>query len=538
MMFTNVYPREKYISKIRPFYHSDVIKVITGIRRCGKSFILRSIINELLNSGIDLDKIIYLPLDKRGYKNIKTPTELEELIESEIKNEGFHYLIIDEVQNVPGFEPVVHAYQEEGYSIFLTGSNSYLLSEEITTKLTGRYISFEVFPLDFDEYLEMKKFHNININQDMYAEFDEYIINGGFPKSLEFDSIAARKSYTENIISEIFKKDVQTRNQISNILVYERVQSFLINNYGAPFSIYKLMQYFEKENIKTTKPTVRKYIEDLKKAKILYECNRFDLKSKQAIGRDQKYYLADLSIYFSANTDNRPNYGLSLENIIYTYLKSCDYKVSIGRIGNLECDFIVRNMFNEYAYIQVAYTLNDGDKEHTDKLKEREYRPFRKIKDSYPRYIITLDRFQDQQEGVRHINAIDLLLGKEKILPSSTEDSYNPRNYLTLDESIKLRDSKPLYSIAEIKETLTPVFKKHKVKKAILFGSYVTGTADSRSDIDILVETNLKGLAFYGLYGDVEKLMRFPLDLIDKSVVEKGSELEKAIEKTGVTIYG
>lgn len=536
-MFTNVYPREKYISKIRPFYHSDVIKIITGIRRCGKSFILRSIINELLNSGIDLDKIIYLPLDKRGYKNIKTPTELEELIESEIKKEEFHYLIIDEVQNVPGFEPVVHAYQEEGYSIFLTGSNSYLLSEEITTKLTGRYISFEVFPLDFKEYLEMKKFHNMNINQDMYAEFDEYIINGGFPKSLEFDSIVARKSYTENIISEIFKKDVQTRNQISNILVYERVQSFLINNYGASFSINKLMQYFEKENIRTTKPTVRKYIEDLKKAKIIYECNRFDLKSKQAIGRDQKYYLADLSIYFSTNTDNRPNYGMSLENIIYTYLKSCDYKVSIGRIGNLECDFIVRNMFNEYAYIQVAYTLNDGDKEHTDKLKEREYRPFRKIKDSYPRYIITLDRFQDQQEGVRHINAIDLLLGKEKILPSSTEDSYNPRNYLTLDESIQLRDSKPLYSIAEIKEILTPIFKKHKVKKAILFGSYVTGTADSRSDIDILVETNLKGLAFYGLYGDAEKLMRFPLDLIDKSVVEKGSELEKAVEKTGVTIY-
>lgn len=538
MMFTNVYPREKYISKIRPFYHSDVIKVITGIRRCGKSFILRSIINELLNSGIDSNKIIYLPLDKRGYKNIKTPTELEELIESEIKKEEFHYLIIDEVQNVPGFEPVVHAYQEEGYSIFLTGSNSYLLSEEITTKLTGRYISFEVFPLDFDEYLEMKKFHNMNINQDMYTEFDEYIINGGFPKSLEFESIAARKSYTENIISEIFKKDVQTRNQISNILVYERVQSFLINNYGAPFSINKLMQYFEKENIRTTKPTVRKYIEDLKKAKIIYECNRFDLKSKQAIGRDQKYYLADLSIYFSANTDNRPNYGMSLENIIYTYLKSCAYKVSIGRIGNLECDFIVRNMFNEYAYIQVAYTLNDGDKEHTDKLKEREYRPFRKIKDSYPRYIITLDRFQDQQEGVRHINAIDLLLGKEKILPSNTEDSYNPRNYLTLDESIQLRDSKPLYSIAEIKEILTPVFKKHKVKKAILFGSYVTGTADSRSDIDILVETSLKGLAFYGLYGDAEKLMRFPLDLIDKSAVEKGSELEKAIEKTGVTIYG
>ena len=414
-MFKNVYPREKYLNKIRPFYDSDIIKVITGIRRCGKSFILRSIMNELLERGIEEKQIIYIPLDRRGYKNIKTPEELELKIESMLGKEDKYYLFIDEVQNVFGFESVVHAYAEEGYSIFITGSNSYLLSDEISTKLTGRYLNFETFTLDFSEYLDMKSFFKKDINQDLYLEFEEYVVNGGFPKTLEFDDIPTRQTYTRGIISEIFEKDVKTRKKIRNVPVYERVQAFLLNNYSAPFSLNNLLKCLEMEGCKTKATTVRGYIEDLKKAKILYECNRFDLKSKTAIKRDQKYYLSDMAIYFAMNTDNRLSFGPSLENIVYLYLASHDYQISIGKIGKLECDFIVRKKNGDYAYIQVAYTLQGEDIKATERIKEREYRPFREIRDGYPRYIISLDKFRDQQEGVHHINAIDLFLGKEKI---------------------------------------------------------------------------------------------------------------------------
>lgn len=415
IMFNNVYPREKYLKKIRPFYDSDIIKVITGIRRCGKSFILKAIMNELIDRGIPKTQIIYIPLDRRGYKNIKTSEELETKIESMLGDDENYYLFIDEVQNVFGFESVIHAYAEEGYSIFLTGSNSYLLSDEISTKLTGRYLNFETFTLDFSEYLEMKRFFKKKIDQDIYVEFEEYILNGGFPKTIEFDDIQARQTYTRGIISEIFEKDVKTRKRISNVPVYERVQSFLLNNYSAPFSLSNLLECLEKEGYKTKATTVRGYIEDLKKAKIIYECNRFDLKSKKSLRREQKYYLSDLAIYFAMNTDNRLSYGPSLENMVYLYLASQDYQISIGKIGKLECDFITRNTSGDYAYIQVTFTMQGEDIKATERIKEREYRPFRKIRDGYPRYIVSLDRFRDQQEGVHHINAIDLFLGKEKI---------------------------------------------------------------------------------------------------------------------------
>ena len=307
--------------------------------------------NELTDSGIDTDSILYLPLDRRGFKYIKTPEQLEEKIESMLREKDFYYLFIDEVQNVEGFESVVQAYAEEGFSLFLTGSNSYLLSDEISTKLTGRYLNFEIYPLDFKEYLEMKAFFHLTIDENMENEFDEYMLNGGFPKSLEFPDLNARQVYTRGIIQEIFEKDVKTRRRISNVAVFKRVQSFVLNNYASPFSLANLLENLEKEHINTKASTVRNYIEDLKKAKVVYECNRFDLKSKKSIGREQKYYLADLSIYFSMNTDNRLSYGSSLENLVYLYLKGSEYQVSVGKIGKFECDFIVRKKDMSYAYV-------------------------------------------------------------------------------------------------------------------------------------------------------------------------------------------
>ena len=412
-MNIKLYKRDKYLSKIRPFYNSDIVKVITGIRRCGKSCILKTIMNELISDGKE-DRIIYIPLDKRGYKNITTPEQLESKIEEYIKDNKQYYLFIDEIQNVKGFEKCILAYEEEGYSIFLTGSNSYLLSDEISTKLTGRYLSFEVYPLDFNEFIEMKKFYNIEI-KDVVQEFNEYVVYGGFPKTLELEDYNSKQMYTRGVIEEIFKKDVKTRNRISNVALFERIQSYIINNYSSQFSLNNFYNNLIASGIKTKQTTIKNYIELMKKAKLIYECNRFDLKSKKSLIREQKYYLSDLSLYFSNNVDNSFNYGPSLENLVYLYFVSNGYEVSVGKIGKLECDFIVRKPDRDYAYVQVTYTLSAGDEELNNKIKEREYKPFRNIKEGYPRYIVSLDLFRDYREGVHHINAIDLFLGKETI---------------------------------------------------------------------------------------------------------------------------
>lgn len=406
-----IYKREKYLKKIRPFYDSDIIKIITGIRRCGKSCILKLIVDELKEKGVPEDHIIYIQLDKKNFKWIKTPDELEKTIDSYIKDAGFYYLFVDEVQNVRGFESVVQGYhEEENFSIFLTGSNSYLLSDEISTKLTGRYIKFEVFTLDFQEYEEMKRFFGNTLALNPMDEFKEYITNGGFPKSLEFKEQRAKQLYTESIINEIFEKDIRKRNKIRNKLVFERIQSYLIGNYSATFSLNSVYEYFrKKENINITKVTIRKYIDILLSAKILYKCERFDQKSKRVLSGECKFYLADLSIFFAMNTDNRINYGASLENIVYLYLLSNDYKVSVGRIGKFECDFITRDLDNQYAYIQVSQTIADRVTE------EREYRPFALIRDGYPRYLLTLDTLKNQRDGVKHLDIIDVVLGKVKI---------------------------------------------------------------------------------------------------------------------------
>lgn len=406
-----IYKREKYLEKIRPFYDSDLIKIITGIRRCGKSCILKLIVDELKQKGVSLDHIIYIQLDKKNFKWIKTPEQLESVIDSYIKDSNFYYLFVDEVQNVKGFESVIQGYQEEeNFSIFLTGSNSYLLSDEISTKLTGRYIKFEVYTLDFQEYEKMKVFYGYSPSPDRMEEFKEFIVNGGFPKSLEFKDQRAKQLYTESIINEIFEKDIKKRNKVRNRLVFERIQNYLIGNYGATFSLKSVYEYFRDiEKINVTKTTIRKYIDILVSAKILYKCERFDQKSRRVLSGECKFYLADLSIFFAMNVDNRINFGASLENIVYLYLLSNGYKVSVGRIGKFECDFITRDLDNQYAYIQVSQTVADKSTE------EREYRPFSLIRDGYPRYLLTLDTLKNQRDGVKHLDIIDVITGKVKI---------------------------------------------------------------------------------------------------------------------------
>lgn len=407
-----IYKRETYLNKIRGFYSDNMIKVITGIRRCGKSYLLKTIIEELKEKGVNEKDIIYIELDKKKYKHIKTPEELEKTIDSLVIDNDFKYLFIDEVQNVKGFETIVNAYREENnYSIFLTGSNSYLLSGELVSKLTGRHIELEMLPLNFYEYVDMKKFLGKIININIYNEFEEFIRNGGFPGALNYDNYEDKLLYTESVIKQIFEKDIKNHKKIKNKASFEIIQKFIVNNFGSIISIGNIYDYLTKsENVAIDRRTIKNYIEILENAKIIYPCDLFDIKSKKVLEGEKKYYLADLSIYFALNTDNRINYGPVLENILFSYLKSRNYSLSVGKIGNLECDFIARRGNDEYFYLQVTKNMDDK------KTEEREYKPFYEIKELYPRYLFVLDIIlQKNIDGIKNINIVDFIYNKEDL---------------------------------------------------------------------------------------------------------------------------
>lgn len=408
----NLYKREKYLKKIRPFYsEEDLIKVITGVRRCGKSSLMETICDELKQTmGVKDEQIIYIDLDSRKNRNIKTADALETLIESQTTPKEKIYLFIDEIQNVDAFEEVINGYRTDGgYSIFITGSNSYLLSGELSTKLTGRYIEFELYTLSFDEYLEMKRFYNKDINPNTIVELNNYILEGGFPRTIQFDDLQVKRTYTESVVREIFEKDIRKRVKIRNREAFESVEHFIINNFGATTSISGLQESLEKNGMKISRATLSNYIKILVDAKILYECSRFDMKSKKSLSGEKKYYVSDLSFYFSLNTDNKINYGPVLENIVYFYAKSQGYSISVGRIGKLECDFILRDHKMNYAYVQVAYTIA------LSKITEdREYKSLESIRDNYPKYVMTTDYLLQNRNGIKHVNLIDFIISNSK----------------------------------------------------------------------------------------------------------------------------
>ena len=406
-----LFKREKYLGKIRSFFHDDdIIKVITGVRRCGKSCLMETIADELRSSGVSEENIIYIDLDKRGYRKIKEPDQLETLIDSMATADGLKYLFIDEIQNVEGFEELLNGYRMDGnYSIFITGSNSYLLSGELVTKLTGRYLEFEMFPLSFDEYEEMKQFYGKVVNPNLQAELTGYILEGGFPRTVLMDDIDSKRTYVSGVIKEIFEKDIRRRVKIKDVAAFEAVRNYIVNNFGAVTSINSLHEALRKNGLLIGRETVTKYIQILVDAKILYECPRFDMKSKRSLSGEKKYYLADMSFYFAMNTDNQINFGPTLENIVYVYARSLGYSVSVGRIGKLECDFIVRDNDMNYAYLQVAYTiLLSKDTE------DREYRPLEMIRDNYNKYVMTTDFLLQKRNGIRHVNLMDFICNEHR----------------------------------------------------------------------------------------------------------------------------
>ena len=383
-----------------------MIKAITGVRRCGKSCLMQSIEEELRQSGVPESSILFLDLDRYGFRSVKTPTRLESLIEPLLQVEGMKYLFIDEVQNVDGFEEVLNEFRSEGgFSIFITGSNSYLLSGELATKLTGRYVEFEMQTLDFREYCEMKRFLGQEVDSNPARELDSYILAGGFPKALDYPDLADKRAYTRSVISEIFQKDIKSRAKVKNISVFNLVRDYVINNFGSTTSLSNILDDLERrQGVRIKRETLDRYLRILEGAKIIDRCTRFDVKSRRSLTGEAKYYLADLSFYFALNTDNRINYGPVLENIVYRYARSLGYEVSVGRIGKLECDFIMRGRDMGYSYVQVAMTIMGSER-----TEEREYRPLEQIRDNYPKFVLTRADPIQRRNGIIHENVTDLI---------------------------------------------------------------------------------------------------------------------------------
>lgn len=395
------YKREIYLRKIRGFYDdTGLIKVVTGVRRCGKSCLMSTIADELRDRGIDDAHIVVLDLDRRPYRSVKTPERLESLIAEKTPASGTTYLFIDEVQNVKGFEEVVNAFRTEGrHSIFLTGSNSYLLGGELVTKLTGRYLEFEMFPLAFDEWLGMKRFLGKPVSPNAVEEFDRFLRDGGFPKAVQYDSDEDRRAYVRGVVTEIFEKDVRRRAKIRHVDAFRRVQTYLVNNFGAAASLPNILKELERSGTRMKLDTLERYVRILVDAKVLCECERFDLKSRKSIRGERKYYLSDLGFYFAANTDNRVNYGPVLENAVYVYARSRGCAASVGRIGPLECDFILRRGDEGYAYVQVCMTMMASRE-----TEDREYAPLEAIRDNHPKYVLTRNDPIQSRNGILHRN--------------------------------------------------------------------------------------------------------------------------------------
>ena len=397
----HLYRREIYLRKIRGFYDdTELVKVITGVRRCGKSSLMATIADELRQRGKDDAHIVYLDLDRRPFRSIKRPDQLEQLIDAKTPAEGTTYLFIDEVQNVRGFEEVVNSFREEGrHSIFITGSNSYLLSGELVTKLTGRYLEFEMFPLTFDEWIGMRRFFGKTVSENIVAEFDQFLREGGFPKAAQYDSVEDRRAYVRGVVAEILEKDIRRRVKIRHVDAFRRVQTYLFNNFGAMTSLPNILSELERSGTRIKLDTLERYVRVLVEAKVLCECERFDLKSRKSIRGERKYYLSDLGFYFATNTDNRVNYGPALENAVFVYARSRGCAASVGRIGPLECDFILRNGATGYAYVQVCMTMMASRE-----TENREYTPLEMIRDNYPKYVLTRNDPIQTRNGIHHRN--------------------------------------------------------------------------------------------------------------------------------------
>lgn len=397
--------RELYLKKLRGSYDSELIKVIMGIRRCGKSVLLTQIIDELKEKGIKDDHIIYMNFEDYDNLEYTEPKKFNEYIKGKIKDKNKYYLFFDEIQDVNEFERVVNSFRATmNVSIFITGSNSKLLSGELATHLTGRYISTKMMPFTYAEFLELKKSKNQEITQETFQEFVEW---GGMPLIYNTTSDLERKMYLRDLYSTIILKDIVQRNQIKDINLLNRIIQFMMENIGGIISSNSITNYLKNEKIATTPDTVMNYVEYITASSIFSKVNRYDIRGKNVMATLEKYYLTDLGLLTLKSSPIEKKIGGRLENIVYNELISRGYEVYIGKTDKGEVDFVVDN-FGERSYIQVADFLSSDD------VLKREFGAFDYVNDNYPKYVLTMDKIDYSQNGIKHVNIVDFLLDYDK----------------------------------------------------------------------------------------------------------------------------
>lgn len=390
--------RKQYIDKLITYKDKNIIKVLTGIRRCGKSTILNQFKNYLLNNGISEKNIISINFEDNNNNYLLNSNELHKYILDNTDKNVKNYIFLDEIQNVIEFEKCIDSLLLREYlDIYITGSNSYMLSGELATFLTGRYIQIHVLPLSFKEYLS---YYGEN---DELKKYNDYVTYGGFPYLINFEGENEKIDYLDSVYNTVLIKDVISRKKINDPLILESVCRFLFDNIGSCISTKKISDTLASYGRKNSVHTIEEYLNALLESYILYKVNRYDIKGKQLLKTQEKYYLSDLGLktYLLGKSFNK-DFGHILENVIFLELKRRGYKIYIGKNDSSEIDFVVETN-NDLIYIQVALSVRDKN------TLERELRPLQNISDHYRKYIITLDYDTNDYNGIKQISAIDFL---------------------------------------------------------------------------------------------------------------------------------
>ena len=398
--------RELYIEKIKPFIDKDIIKVLTGIRRSGKSVMLKLIMEELKQNGIDEKQFININFENLINRELTTADKLHKYIfKKAIEIKKKYYIFLDEIQEVKDWEKCINSLrvnEEYNFDIYITGSNAKLLSGELSTYLAGRYVEFVIYPFSFKEFLDTLK--SIQQNISIREAFQKYIKFGGMPflYNLVFEEEPSLQ-YLNDIYSSIILKDITQRNKIRDTDLLERVINYLIMNVGNNFSATSISKFFKSENRKVSVETILNYIKAAEEAFLIYKVSRDDLIGKKILNVNEKYYIADHGIREAIFESNQRDINQIFENIIYLELLRKGYNIRVGKVDNLEIDFVCTKG-NEKLYIQVAYLLASHE------TIEREFSSLEKINDNYPKYVISMDEFDMSRNGIRHINIIDFLM--------------------------------------------------------------------------------------------------------------------------------
>lgn len=394
--------REMYLKKIRDSYDSELIKIIVGVRRSGKSVLMHQIIEELKERGINKDHIIYINFEDYDYTDYTNPKEFNKYVKGKIKDKEKYYLLFDEIQNVQEFEKVINSFRATmNVSIFITGSNSKVLSSDLSTHLAGRYISIKIMPFTFSEYIELQKSKGIIKDKD--EAFLEYLQWGGLPQIYNSTNIQERKMYLRDLYNTVILKDIVERNNIKDINLLNRIIQFMLENIGEVISANSITKFLKSNNILTSTDTVLNYIDYITNSMVANKVSRYNIRGKLVMTLLEKYYLVDLGLLQLKSSNVEKKVGGRLENIVYNELIARGYDVYIGKTDNGEIDFVVDN-FGEKFYIQVADYLSSNE------VVEREFGAYKNVKDNFPKYVLTMDKINYSKDGIVHKNIIEWLL--------------------------------------------------------------------------------------------------------------------------------